>query len=157
MALKVTSAAFDDGQPIPRKFAYKPEGKNASPPLAWSGAPEKTITYALICDDPDAPSRKNPRPGGWVHWVVFNIPADKAGIKKNETGFGVDGTSDFKHTGWGGPLPPPGSGPHRYFFRVYALDIKLALEPGADKPDVIKAMKGHILAEGEVHGTYERN
>ena len=156
MGLIVKSSAFDTGQPIPRKHAYTGEGDNISPPLSWSGAPEGTQSYALICDDPDAPSPKRPRPNPWVHWVVYNLPPDKTALGERDEGGGVSGRSDFGQTGWGGPMPPPGSGTHRYFFKVYALDAKLGLKAGATKDELLAAMEGHILAQGETYGTYER-
>jgi len=154
--LQVTSAAFQPGKPIPTLHAYKGEGENTSPPLSWSGAPAGTKTFALIVDDPDAPSPKNPRPEPWVHWVLFNIPAEKTSLAAGESA-GTPGQNDFKERSWGGPMPPPGSGTHRYFFKVYALDAKLGLPVGTTKPEVVAAMKGHILAQGELFGTYERN
>ena len=154
--MTITSPAFDSGKPIPKKHAYKGEGENVSPPLRWSGAPEETKSFALICDDPDAPSPKNPREDPWVHWVVYNIPADRTSLDEGSAGGGVEGKSDFKETGWGGPMPPPKSGIHRYFFQVYALDSELSLPVGATKDQLLAAMKGHILAEGKTHGTYVR-
>jgi Raf kinase inhibitor-like YbhB/YbcL family protein len=154
--LNVTSTAFEPTKPIPKQHAYKGEGANLSPPLAWSGAPAGTKSFAIICDDPDAPSPKRPRPNPWVHWVVYNIPADRTALGEGETA-GVQGKTDFGETAWGGPMPPPGSGTHRYFFKVYALDAKLDLPAGANKEQLLKAMEGHILAQGELYGTYERN
>jgi Raf kinase inhibitor-like YbhB/YbcL family protein len=155
-ALTVTSPAFEAGKAMPKKHAYKGEGENVSPALSWSGAPKGTKSFAVICDDPDAPSAKNPRPNPWVHWVVYNIPADKTALAEGETGGGATGTTDFKETAWGGPMPPPGSGTHRYFFKVFALDSLLELAPGATKAELLKAMEGHVLARGEVFGTYIR-
>jgi hypothetical protein len=154
--LTVESAAFEAGKAIPKKHAYKGEGENTSPPLSWSGAPQGTKSFALICDDPDAPSPRNPRENPWVHWVIFNIPADRTTLDEGSAGDGVEGKNDFKEHGWGGPMPPPGSGTHRYFFKVYALDTKLALGKDATKAELLKAMEGHILGQGELHGTYVR-
>lgn len=156
MALHLTSPAFEAGGPIPRKHAYRGEGENLSPPLIWTGAPDATVSFALIVDDPDAPSPSRPRPNPWVHWVVWNIPGDRAALPPGEAGGGVVGTSDFGESAWGGPMPPPGSGRHRYFFKLYALDTALGLRPGATKADLLDAMQGHVLAEGSLHGTYER-
>jgi hypothetical protein len=153
--LTVESAAFAAGEAIPKKYAYRGEGDNVSPPLTWAGAPEGTRSFALVCDDPDAPSPRNPRENPWVHWVVYNIPPDRTALEEGDAG-GVQGKSDFKERGWGGPMPPPGSGTHRYFFKVYALDTKLALGEGATKAELLKAMEGHILGQGEIHGTYTR-
>lgn len=156
MSLQVTSSAFATGKPIPKAHAYRGEGDNLSPPLAWSGAPEGTRTFALVVDDPDAPSPKRPRPNPWVHWVVFNIPSEVTSLAQGEAGGGQQGTNDFGEASWGGPLPPPGSGVHRYFFRLYALDAKLELSQRAAKADLLAAMEGHVLAEASCYGTYER-
>ncbi len=155
MKLEVTSSAFQNGQRIPKKYAYRGEGENVSPPLAWSGAPEGTKSFVLICEDPDAPSPKRPAPKPWVHWVLFNIPPTVTKFEEGKAA-GTPGRNDFKETSWGGPLPPPGSGTHRYFFRVFALDTTLNLPEGATKDEVLKAAEGHILAKGELYGTYER-
>jgi Raf kinase inhibitor-like YbhB/YbcL family protein len=156
MSLSLTSTAFDAGRPIPKKHAYTGEGQNVSPPLAWTGAPAGTRSFALICDDPDAPSPQRPRPKPWVHWVLFDIPAATGGLAEGQTGVGVNGRTDFGEEAWGGPLPPPGSGTHRYFFKLYSLDTMLELKAGATKDDVLAAMMGHVLAEAEVFGTYVR-
>ncbi len=157
MTLELTSRAFEQGQSIPTKHAYKGEGDNLSPPLAWSGAPEGTQSFALICDDPDAPSPLRPRPKPWVHWVVYDLPAGLASLDEGGNGGGVEGTTDFGEKAYGGPMPPPGSGTHRYFFKLYALDATLGLDPGASKADLLAAMEGHVLAEVELFGTYERS
>jgi hypothetical protein len=156
MDLSVKTKGFDAGRPIPKKYAYKGEGQNISPPLAWSGAPDNTSTYAIIVDDPDAPSPKNPRPNPWVHWVVYNIPGDTTSIEEGDDGGGTQGRNDFGEKSYGGPMPPAGSGAHRYFFKVYALDTELRLDPGATKEELIDAMEGHVLAKGQIHGTYEK-
>ena len=153
MNLKITSTAFTEGEAIPAKYTC--QGDDISPPLEWTGAPAGTKSFALICDDPDAPA------GTWVHWVIFNLPADASGlperIDKAETlpDGAAQGTNDFKRTGYGGPCPPPGK-PHRYFFKLYALDTVLPLKPKATKEEVLQAMRGHILAEGQLLGTYQR-
>jgi Raf kinase inhibitor-like YbhB/YbcL family protein len=152
MALKLTSTAFEEGGMIPAQYTC--DGQNVSPPLAWSGAPEGTKTLALIADDPDAPR------GTWVHWVVHQIPATEKGLPENvparETleGGARQGTNDFKKPGYGGPCPP--SGTHRYFFKLYALDASPDLPPGATKDQLLKAMEGHILAQGQLMGRYKR-
>jgi Raf kinase inhibitor-like YbhB/YbcL family protein len=156
MTITVNSSAFDAGAPIPKKYAFTGEGDNVSPQLSWTGAPAGVKTFALTVDDPDAPSPLRPRPNPWVHWVLWNIPGDKTSLDDGESGGGVSGTSDFGQTGWGGPMPPPGSGTHRYFFKVYALDTSLNLPSSATKTDLLAAMEGHILAEGSMHGTYQR-
>jgi Raf kinase inhibitor-like YbhB/YbcL family protein len=131
------------------------DGADVSPPLEWSAAPPATRTFALICDDPDAPGKT------WVHWVLFNLPANTNRLIENVAkadlleGGARQGTTDFGRVGYGGPCPPPGK-PHRYFFRLYALDRPLDLPPGAGKAELERAMKGHVLAEAQVMGTYGR-
>ena len=153
MKLQVGSPAFHEGGTIPRKFTA--DGENLSPPLEWSGVPEGTKCLALICDDPEAPM------GTWVHWVLYDIPANRTslneGVPVNESvkGIGIQGITDFKHTGYGGPAPPHGK-PHRYYFKLYALDAEPPLKPGAKKRELEKAMKGHVLAEGQLMGRYQR-
>ncbi len=152
MTLTLTSQAFRDGDPIPRK--YSGDGENVSPPLACSGLPSGTQSLALICDDPDAPV------GTWVHWVLFNIPPTENGLpefipSKDTLGNGArHGVNDFRRLGYGGPQPP--SGTHRYYFKLYALDTMLELEPGITKKTLENSMKGHILAQGQIMGTYKR-
>jgi Raf kinase inhibitor-like YbhB/YbcL family protein len=152
MEIKLSSAAFKEGQPIPKQYTC--DGVDISPPLEWSGVPKNAKTLAIICDDPDAPS------GTFVHWVLYNLPADDMGLIENvpttETikGGGMQGKNDFRKIGYGGPCPP--SGTHRYFFKLYALDGELDLKPGATKNDLLKAMEGHIVAQGQLMGTYSR-
>jgi Raf kinase inhibitor-like YbhB/YbcL family protein len=150
--IQLTSAAFKEGQPIPRQYTC--DGVNISPPLEWSGMPKTAKTVAIIADDPDAPA------GTWVHWVVYNLPAEVIGMVENlpasdnlKAG-GFQGKNDFEKIGYGGPCPPSGS--HRYFFKLYALDTELPLKAGATKADVEKAMAGHILSQGQLMGTYGR-
>lgn len=149
----ITSSAFKMGSPIPKK--YTGDGPDISPPLNWEGVPEGTKSLALICDDPDAPV------GTWVHWVIFNIPTTVKELpenvpKQNLLSNGAkQGINDFRKIGYNGPAPPPGK-PHRYFFRLYALDTILDLPPGIKKSDLLKAMEGHILASCEYMGTYQR-
>jgi len=152
MSIQLTSAAFKEGGMIPEKYTC--DGTDISPPLQWSGIPDGTQSIALICDDPDAPM------GTWVHWVLFNIPADTKELPENippdrilENG-AKHGMSDFRRLGYGGPCPPGGT--HRYFFKIYALDIEIGLEPGATKPELLNAMEGHILDEGQLMGKYSR-
>jgi len=153
MEIIVASAAFAAGSAIPTKYTCM--GQDVSPPITWEKIPEGTKSIALICDDPDAPM------GTWVHWVIFNIPPDKTGLPeavppdpKLPDG-STQGINDFRRHGYGGPCPPPGK-PHRYFFKVYALDTVLDLGSTATKRDVEKAMEGHILAQGELMGTFRR-
>ena len=152
MTLKLTSTAFEEGGMIPSQYTC--DGQNVSPPLAWSGVPEGTKTLALIADDPDAPR------GTWVHWVVYQIPATERGLPENvparetlDSG-ARQGKNDFKNTAYGGPCPP--SGTHRYFFKLYALDSSLDLHPGATKDQLLKAAEGHVLAQGQLIGRYQR-
>ncbi len=147
--MKLESPAFKDGQPIPRR--HTGEGEDLSPALAWSGVPPGTKEFALVCDDPDAPREKP-----WVHWVLYGIPAGTTGLKEASKGVGVDGKNDFGRPGYGGPMPPKGHGIHHYRFRLYTLDAALDLGPGATKDQLLAALKGHILAETELVGTYER-
>jgi len=152
MAIKVVSLAFQEGAMIPADYTC--DGKNVSPPLSWSGIPEKAVTLALICDDPDAPV------GTWVHWVLYNLPASAkelpAGVPPEEklASGAVQGKNDFRKLGYGGPCPPGGT--HRYYFKLYALDKALDLKPGATKKELLKAMEGHTLAEGQLMGRYKR-
>lgn len=145
----ITSAAFRNGQPIPREYTC--DGKDSAPPLAFSNVPKDAKSLALICDDPDAPA------GTWVHWVVYSLPPVTSGIDSGApmAGGTRQGTNDFKRVGYGGPCPPPGK-PHRYFFRLYALDQEITLPPGATRKQLDDAMKGHILARAELMGTYQR-
>ncbi len=152
MEIKLMSTAFKEGQTIPRPYTC--DGVNVSPPLEWEGVPKTARTIAITCDDPDAPA------GTWVHWVLYNLPGDKIGLVENTpateklAGGGMQGKNDFQKIGYGGPCPPGGT--HRYFFKVYALDSELALQPGATKADLLKAMEGHIVAQGQLMGTYGR-
>lgn len=152
MALTITSTAFKDGDMIPSQYTC--DGRDISPPLAWSGVPEGTRTLALIGDDPDAPGKV------WVHWVVFDLPASATGLPEGVpgrgsiTGGGTQGKNDFGKTGYGGPCPP--SGTHRYYFKLYALDTTLGLPSGATKQQVLDAMKGHVKGEAQLIGKYAR-
>ncbi len=153
--ISISAEAFRDGDMIPAEYTC--DGKDVSPVLSWSGIPQGTKSITLIMDDPDAPR------GTFVHWVLYNIPAEAQKLPKAIQGKETlsdgsrHGSTDFgKGTvGYGGPCPPPGK-PHRYYFRIYALDAKLDLPPGASRSEVEKAMKGHILAKGELMGKYGR-
>lgn len=153
MTLQLTSTAFKDGDPIPPRYTCT--GDDISPPLAWTGGPAGTKSFALICDDPDAPM------GTWVHWIIFNAPADSVGLPESlptlpELPNGArQGKNSWKKVGYGGPCPPPGK-PHRYFFKLYALDAMLPLDASAGSRNVQDAMKGHVMAEGQLMGTYQR-
>ncbi|MCX7726443.1 MAG: YbhB/YbcL family Raf kinase inhibitor-like protein [Chitinispirillaceae bacterium] len=150
--MKLTSKAFQHEGMIPS--VYTCDGEDISPPLEWTDVPSNVKSFALICDDPDAPM------GTWVHWVIYNIPADSRSLEekvptlevlKNET---CQGINDFRKVGYGGPCPP--SGVHRYFFKLYALDTTLKPEKGVTKDKLLKMMKGHILAEAQLMGKYSR-
>jgi Raf kinase inhibitor-like YbhB/YbcL family protein len=145
--LQITSPAFQNDGQIPR--LYTCDGKDINPALVIAGVPQGTRSLALICDDPDAPV------GIWVHWVVWNIDAGVKEIKENTVPSGaVQGINDFRKHAYGGPCPP--SGTHRYFFKVYALDQMLQISPNSTKADLERAMKGHVLAEGQLVGLYQR-
>ncbi|MFA5810881.1 MAG: YbhB/YbcL family Raf kinase inhibitor-like protein [bacterium] len=152
MALELRSSAFTNASPIPSKYTC--DGSDLSPPLSWSGAPAGTKSFALIADDPDAPA------GTWVHWVAWNIPTATSSLGEAMTKDAQlpDGTkqgvTDFRRPGYGGPCPP--SGTHRYFFKLYALDAPLDLPATATKPQLEAAMKGHVLAQTQLMGTYSR-
>ncbi|MFH1800070.1 MAG: YbhB/YbcL family Raf kinase inhibitor-like protein [Candidatus Omnitrophota bacterium] len=151
--IEVRSSAFVEGDKIPSDFTC--DGADMSPPIEWSGVPARAQSLAIIMDDPDAPS------GNWTHWLVYDLPPDltqlRAGIAAGEKlpGEALQGRTDFRKTGYGGPCPP--SGEHRYFFKVYALDTMLHLKSGASKQELLKAMQGHILAEGVLMGRYDRS
>lgn len=150
--IQLTSAAFAYGDKIPVRFTC--EGDDVSPPLQWRGAPLETRSFALILDDPDAPR------GTWVHWVLYNIPATAVELTQAvptlaETPLGArHGRNTAGDMAYAGPCPPPGT-PHRYFFRLYALDIMLGLAPGATRSELEQAMQQHILGQGELMGTYQ--
>jgi Raf kinase inhibitor-like YbhB/YbcL family protein len=154
MSLELTSDAFANGQSIPAKYACT--GRNISPALTWNDPPAGTQSFALIMDDPDAPM------GTWVHWVLFNIPADRRGLEEDlpVTGKNVDpnaifvGKNSSNNIAYDGPCPP--SGTHRYYFKLYALDTQISLLPGATKEQVLREMEGHILAQGELMGTFSK-
>jgi len=152
MGLMVKSSAFKEGEMIPKKYTC--DGEDISPPLSWEGVPEGTKSIAIICDDPDAPM------GTWVHWVLFNLPpgtntlpeaVPPEAVLENGARHGIN---DFRKLGYGGPCPPGGT--HRYYFKIYALDIVLGLQSGASKADLLKAMEGHVLSEGQIMGRYKR-
>lgn len=153
MSFEIASTAFADGGMIPKKFTC--DGPDVSPPLSWTQELAATQSLALIMDDPDAPV------GTWVHWVLYNLPANTRelpeGVDKQEqlASGAIQGRNDFRRIGYGGPCPPPGT-PHRYYFKLYALDTKLTLKTGATKAELERAMKSHILGETELMGRYGR-
>jgi Raf kinase inhibitor-like YbhB/YbcL family protein len=150
--MKLTSTAFSEGGMIPAQYTCN--GPDVSPPLNWEDVPEETKSLALIADDPDAPV------GTWVHWVLYNLPADTHELQEDLPktkvlpNVAMQGTNDFRKIGYGGPCPPGGT--HRYFFKLYALDELVDLNPGARKKDLLDAMKGHILAECQLMGKFSR-
>lgn len=156
--IDVSSSVFNNGDMIPSE--YTGEGEDVSPPIAWSKVPKTAKSIAIICEDPDAPNKT------WIHWVIYNIPVEyeelSKGIPKTAEPRTTklrdtirQGKNDFKKIGYGGPLPPQGE-QHRYFFKVYVLDVFLPLEPGATRDNLISAMKGHIVGYGEIMGLYKR-
>ena len=151
--MQLTSTAFSEGGAIPARFTC--DDRNVSPVLSWSGAPAGAKSLVLIADDPDAPG------GTWVHWVLYDLPVATSELAEDTPktqylpGGAKQGLNDFKRLGYGGPCPPPGK-PHRYFFKLYALDTLLELKPGATKNEVERAMQKHILGQGQLMGIYKR-
>jgi Raf kinase inhibitor-like YbhB/YbcL family protein len=154
MALNLTSSAFSTGGSIPA--VYTCEGKDVSPPLAWTGAPAGTKSFALIVDDPDAPDPAAPKMT-WVHWVLYDLPATATDLSEAVTTLPPgtrEGKNDWKRTGYGGPCPPIGR--HRYFFKLYALDTVLPDLKEPTKVTLEMAMDGHVLEKVELMGTYQK-
>lgn len=154
--MQLTSTAFAHEGRIPTKYTC--EGDDLSPPLKWTGAPEGTKSFALIVDDPDAPDPAKPQMV-YVHWVLYNIPAGTSGIDENASRSKLPagtqtGINDYEKAAWGGPCPPIGR--HRYFFKLYALDTVLNGLSSVSKKDLENAMRGHILAQAELMGTYQK-
>ena len=154
--MKLTSSAFGEDQSIPK--VYTCEGNDASPPLSWSGIPVSAKSLALIVDDPDAPDPAAPKMT-WVHWVLYNIAPSATGLPESVSASALpkgtlDGNNDWHRTGYGGPCPPVGR--HRYFHKLYALDTVLPDLNHPDKKALEKAMKGHIIAETQLVGTYQK-
>jgi Raf kinase inhibitor-like YbhB/YbcL family protein len=153
VSFQISANAFSPGESIPQKFTC--DGTNVSPQLNWTDPPTTAQSFALIMDDPDAPV------GTWVHWVLYNLPPDTRELTENTANReqlpdgAHQGRNDFNKTGYGGPCPPAGK-PHRYFFKLYALDTRLNLRLGATKADVERAMKDHIVAQSELMGRYSR-
>lgn len=152
---KLFSLDFQNDKKIPKEFTC--EGSNKIPKLAWEHAPKNTASFALICDDPDAPK------GTWVHWVIYNIPANKRTLdhvkdrSEKLTDGTMQGSNSWPKIGYDGPCPPKGHGTHHYHFKLYALDTMLQLPPKATKDQLEKTMAGHILAETQIIGLYERS
>jgi Raf kinase inhibitor-like YbhB/YbcL family protein len=159
MTIEITSTAFKEGEAIPKK--YTGEGADASPPLAWTGVPEGVKELVLICDDPDAPTAEP-----WVHWVIYKIPADAKGLKEGipqktrltDPAGALQGKNSWpagQNIGYRGPMPPRGP-THRYYFKLYALEAKMAAEPGMDKKAILQEIEHHVVAKGQLMGTYQR-
>ena len=152
MSFELTSTAFGNGDLIPTKYTC--DDQDISPPLQWRDPPEGTRSFALICDDPDAPV------GTWVHWVLYNLPASTRDLPEavpsdsDLADGGRHGQNSWRRPGYGGPCPPGGT--HRYFFKLYALDAELELAAGASKEQLLAAMNGHVLASTETMGVYSR-
>jgi hypothetical protein len=156
MSFSLSSAAFGPSQEIPS--VHTCEGKDVSPPLAWSGLPDGTRSLALVVDDPDAPDPRAPL-RTWVHWVLYDIPPTAAGLPEDVEAKDLpegtrQGVNDWKRTGYGGPCPPVGR--HRYFFKLYALDAALPDLGTPTKAALERAMEGHVLARAELVGTYKK-
>jgi len=157
---ELKSNSFKNEQFLDKKFTC--EGEDISPDLFWINAPEGVKSFALICEDPDAP-----RAEAWVHWIIFNISSNRTSLRENiakgpnsheylETDSPIQGTNDFSKIGYGGPCPPAGK-PHRYFFKLYALDEKVPLKSGATKEQLLAAIENHIIAKAELIGLYQLN
>ncbi|MGD9007494.1 MAG: YbhB/YbcL family Raf kinase inhibitor-like protein [Desulfobacteraceae bacterium] len=156
MTLSITSSAFEDGGAMAAKYTC--EGPNISPPLTWSGVPDGARSLALIVDDPDAPDPAAPKMT-YVHWVLYNLPVDCGGLKEGTT-FGdlppgtLEGTNDWQRTGYGGPCPPIGR--HRYFHKLFALNVVLDDLKEPTKDVLLAAMEGHVIAQAQIVGTYQK-
>ena len=157
MSMTLRTPAFDPGKPIPKR--HTGDGQDLSPALAWSEPPAGTRELALVVDDPDAPT-----PEPWVHWLLYKVPASLKSLPEGipttrspaQPPGALQGLNSWRTVGYRGPAPPPGHGTHHYHFRLYALDAPLALEAGLDKTALLKGLKGHVLAEAELIGTYAR-
>ena len=153
MAFELTSSAFVPGQALPPRHTC--DAQDLSPHLVWTDPPAGTASFALIVEDPDAPM------GTWIHWAIYDIPPDSRGLPEGVAPLETlpdgarHGVNDFGRVGYGGPCPPPGN-PHRYFFRLYALDSKIGLPPRVPKPQLLKAIHAHTLGEARLMGTYGR-
>ncbi|SMO49053.1 YbhB/YbcL family Raf kinase inhibitor-like protein [Fodinibius sediminis] len=153
MSLQLSSPAFEQNEKIPS--VYTCDDRNISPPLEWSQVPGETRSFAIIFDDPDAPSKT------WVHWLLYNIPGDWTGLEaqveedEEIAGGALHGVNDFGNYGYGGPCPPGGT--HRYHMKLYALDTLLEIDPGVMKKELLQAMEGHVIEQAELVGRYSRS
>lgn len=147
-SLTVSTPAWLPGQPIPKEFTC--DGEDKSPEVKWTNAPASTKSFALVVDDPDAPG------GTFTHWVIFDMPIPSTHVPEAAQGIGTQAKNDFGNAKWNGPCPPKGKGEHRYFFRLYALDVDaLGLPEGASRGDVEKKMDGHVVGKAETMGVYQ--
>lgn len=145
--MKISCKDFANGEKIPQKYTC--EGENRNPALLIEDPPQGTKSFALIVDDPDAPG------GTWTHWTLWNIPSSRREIPEGIAGLGIVGITSARTEGYHGPCPPPGK-PHRYFFKLYALDCLLSLKQGSPRVSLENDMKGHVLAQADLMGTYQR-
>lgn len=158
MAITISSSAFAHGSRIPQQ--YTGDGIDISPPLSWQGVPSRARELALICDDPDAPTTEP-----WVHWVIYKIPVSVGELpegvstaeKPSVPAGSMQGKNSWKKVGYRGPAPPRGHGVHHYHFKLYAIDGVLDVKPGLEKKELLKALMRHVVGEGELVGTYDRN
>ncbi|NHN36241.1 YbhB/YbcL family Raf kinase inhibitor-like protein [Pseudomaricurvus alcaniphilus] len=150
--MQLTSASFQAGQAIPKRCTM--EGENTSPQLSWTEAPEGSKAFAIICHDPDAPL-VSPGSYGFVHWVLYNIPASTSSLEENST-IGTAGKNDFGESGYGGPMPPPGHGDHHYFFSLLALDKDVKLPPGLSMWELLEKIEPHVIGMNRLVGLYQR-
>lgn len=145
----LTSPAFNDGAGIPVKYSC--DGEDVSPRLEWTHPPENTRSYALVVEDPDAPS------GTFTHWILYDLPPQMTDLPEGASGPGTSGRNDFQEIGFGGPCPPPGHGEHRYFFRLHALDVEhLGLAKDATRKELDAAIEGHVIGTAELMGRFQR-
>jgi Raf kinase inhibitor-like YbhB/YbcL family protein len=144
--LKIRTPAFGNHERIPQRHAR--EGEDVAPPLEWSGVPEGTKAFAVVVHDPDAPLVD-----GFTHWVAYGIPGEATGLPEGG-GEAVSGSNSFGEVGYGGPAPPPGHGPHHYYFWLYALDEDLGLEPGLDRRALLERIEDHVIEQARLVGTY---
>jgi Raf kinase inhibitor-like YbhB/YbcL family protein len=147
--IKLESPGFENGEQIPKK--YTGEGIDMSPPLSWSGEPDETKEFALICEDPDAPQDEP-----WVHWVVYRIPGNRHSFPEGGMDGAFIGNNSWGKMGYNGPMPPRGHGTHHYHFKIYALDRNIDLSSGAGKEQLLNQIEGKVMDEGELVGVYSR-
>lgn len=152
--ITLSSSAFSDGEAIPKR--YSAEGDNVSPPLEWRNPPDGTQSYVILCHDPDAPFIE-PGQYGFVHWTLYNIPASVSSIREGNGDKYTEGQTDFGESAYGGPLPPPGHGPHRYYFVLFALGRDLELPANLLMTELLEHIAPHVLGINRLVGIYERH